>query len=97
MDELKKLLENAGMYEHGGTEPVEYHVEDVYGNTYNIGLAAEDEEADDFSIEKNGRTIASGRFSINTNEEVPHSQIADIKDPYAVLEALYAFAKNNQR
>lgn len=80
MDELKKLLENAGMAEAGlGTTP---HIKGANGSTYSVYL----DDPNSVTIGKNGSTVATGELSngIIVND--------DIQDPRAVLEALVAWA-----
>ena len=86
VDELKKLLENAGIRENE-IEGDTMHVEDAHGNTYSVYF----DEHDVVTIGKNGSEVAVG--------EAGGGGVAgtSIQDPGALIEAVIAFAENNQR
>ncbi len=92
MDELKKLLENAGMDEAVAdwAQQTEFNVEDKSGNSYSLEFEDRGGEETMF-VQANGITVAmatvGGAGSMN----------AKVKDPNALLDAIYAFANNNSR
>ena len=89
MDELKKLLENAGILNEGSHN--EWHVEDSSGDQYAIYFTSEDSPTDEMFVEANGIAIA---HAVLGGAGIMKS---DIKDPNALMEALFAFANNNER
>ena len=88
MDDLKKLLENAGVVEvrSDPNQYESYEVQDDHGNTYRIDF--EDRHGvDAMFVEANGVTIAYGEIGGGGTMQ------ASIKKPDEVLEALLAFAE----
>lgn len=86
MDDLERLKEMAGLFENDGDEA--YNVEDASGDGYAMYYRGHDAR---LFVEKNGVGIASASVSGGGVLE------ASVRDPGALLEALWAFAENNQR
>ncbi len=88
MDELKKLLENAGMREAGFTKSLEWHADDGSGNTFSVYI---DERDNRMYVEQDGRNIAmavlGGGGVMDTS----------IQNSALLMEALWAFANESDR
>ena len=83
MDELKKLLENAGVQEAGFTKSLEWHADNGSGNTFSVYL---DERDQRMYVEQNGRNIAMAVLSGDGVKDT------SIQNSALLMEALWAFA-----
>jgi len=88
MDDLKKLLENAGVPVMESDGDLAYNVEDASGDGYAIYYREHDGM---MFAEKNGVGIASATI------EGGGVGTANVRDPAALMEAVFAFAENNDR
>ena len=94
MDELKKLLENAGMDEAVSDwtpqASQDLSVEDDSGDMYTLSFE-DRKEGETMFLDANGVTVAMAQVG------GAGFQGGKIKDPNAVLDALYAFANQGRR
>ena len=88
MDELKKLLENAGVAEVR-SDPMQfksYEAEDENGNTYRINFEYRGDDETMF-VEANGISVAMATLSEHGTES------ANISKPELLIDAILAFAE----
>jgi len=88
MNELKKLLENAGIAEvrSDPNQFKSYEAEDESGNSYRIDFEDRN-NVDAMFVEANGVSIAYGEIGGGGVMQ------ASVKDPAKLLDALLAFAE----